>query len=122
MFQLDFDVKFPLLRLLLFLIDLKSTILLYHALDKRKYICIQTRFNNPTKDCFSDKKYTFSIQTRTTQIEISIFLICVQNQLPNTFSTALACIKILEARNTPPPHEFQTLNVLLHIKLETKFN
>ena len=27
LFQLDFDVKFPLLRLLLFLIDLKSTIL-----------------------------------------------------------------------------------------------
>ena len=26
LFQLDFDVKFPLLRLLLFLIDLKSTI------------------------------------------------------------------------------------------------
>ena len=27
LFQLDFDVKFPLLRILLFLIDLKSTIL-----------------------------------------------------------------------------------------------
>ena len=28
LFQVDFDVKFPLLRLLLFLIDLKSTIFL----------------------------------------------------------------------------------------------
>ena len=27
LFQLDFDVKFPLLRLLLLIIDLKSTIL-----------------------------------------------------------------------------------------------
>ena len=33
LFQLDFDVKFPLLRLLLFLIDLKSTILLYQIVD-----------------------------------------------------------------------------------------
>jgi hypothetical protein len=33
LFELDFDVKFPLLGLLLFLSDLKSTIV-YIALDK----------------------------------------------------------------------------------------
>ena len=34
MFQLDFDVKFPLLRLLLFLIDLKSSILCHLEIVK----------------------------------------------------------------------------------------
>ena len=33
LFELDFDVKFPLLRLLLFLSDLKSTIMLYNQLN-----------------------------------------------------------------------------------------
>ena len=36
LFELDFDVKFPLLRLLLFLIDFKSTILDY---SDQKNIC-----------------------------------------------------------------------------------
>ena len=104
------------------MVDKVISFLFQLCFRKKKIICIPTRHNNPIKDCFSDKKYTFSIQTRTTQIEISIFLICVQNQLPNTFSIALACIKILKARNAPPPHEFQILNVLLHIKLVTKVN
>ena len=37
MFQLDFAVKFPLLRLLLFLIDLKSTIILIIRWDEEDH-------------------------------------------------------------------------------------
>ena len=33
LFQIDFDVKFPLLRLLLFQIDLKSTIITPHLYE-----------------------------------------------------------------------------------------
>ena len=41
-----------------------------------KCICLQKTFNNPPiKACFSNKNYTVSIQTRLTQMEISIFLI-----------------------------------------------
>ena len=37
--------------------------------------CIPITFNNPLKACFSNKKYLITIQTRPTQIVISIFLI-----------------------------------------------
>ena len=50
LFELDFDVKFPLLRLLIFLSDLKSTILYNiistHIESKAKLlICIQEFMN-----------------------------------------------------------------------------
>ena len=45
LFQLDFDVKFPLLRLLLFLIDLKSTIVTSFTISNRlkKYFSLQRK-------------------------------------------------------------------------------
>ena len=49
LFQLDFDIKFPLLRLLLFLIDLKSTIVYQNSLI--------LAFNT----CFSTTQYPFRI-------------------------------------------------------------
>ena len=42
LFELDFDVKFPLLRLLLFLIDLKSTIVDQKALIRIFHTCFLT--------------------------------------------------------------------------------
>ena len=53
LFELAYNLKFTLLRLLQFLIDLKSTILIY--------ICIPITFNNPLKVCFSNKKNTITI-------------------------------------------------------------
>ena len=79
-------------------------------------ICISITFNNPLKVCFSNKKYLITIQTRPTQIVISIFLIekpvfnrflkiiGVQNQLPITFCSDLVCNKILMVRNSTPTH------------------
>ena len=89
-----------------------------------KYICISITFNNPLKVYFSSKKYLITIQTRPTQIVISIFLIekpvfnrflkiiGVQNQLPITFCSDLVC-DINGWRFDPHKHEFVTINILL---------
>ena len=69
-------------------------------------IFIQITFNYPVKACFSNKKYLITIQTRPTQIVLSIFsiekivfigflkTICVQNQSHITFCSDLWCNKI----------------------------
>ena len=62
----------------------------------KKHICKPITFNNPIKACFSNKKYTVSIQTQTKQIKYrnpgSNFLkdYCCTKQ----FGTALVCINI----------------------------
>ena len=78
--------------------------------------CISVTFNNPLKVYFSSKKYLTTIQTRPTQIVLSIFLIektvfnrflkiiGVQNQLPIPFCSDLLCNKTLMVRNSTPTH------------------
>ena len=48
----------------------------FHVDDQnKKGICIPITFNNPLKVSFSNKKYLFTIQTRTTQIVKVFFLL-----------------------------------------------
>ena len=87
---------------------------------------INNIYNNPLKVYFSSKKYLITIQTRPTQIVISIFLIekpvcnrflkiiSLQNQLPITFYSDILYNKTLKAR------KFEYLISLLHIKSEQK--
>ena len=66
-------------------------------------------FFNPIKACFFNEKYSFTIQTRITQIVNSIFLIKtsflkiiigVQNQLHISFGSDLVCNKIFRDINS----------------------
>ena len=60
-------------------------------------------FNNPSKVCFSNKKYPITIQTSPTQIVFNAFLkiISAQNRIPINFCSDLECNKTLKAK---PPH------------------
>ena len=57
---------------------------------------------------FWNKKYTFSIQTRPTQLKTTYFFLnisflmitVVQNELPISFVIALVSYKILKVRNS----------------------
>ena len=86
-----------------------------------QFFCIPITFNNPLNVCFSNKKYTITIQTRPTQI-VKLFkpvfngflkIISAQNQLPIPFCSDLMHNKTLKARNTTPTQtkEFQTINI-----------
>ena len=63
-------------------------------------ICTPITFNNPSKVCFSKKKYTITTQTRPTQIVKAYFLLTNR------------------VRNSTPTDT----NFLLHIKSEQKVN
>ena len=58
MFQLDFKVKFPLLRLLQFLIDLKSTIYRNMFIQDFLKLNYPTRNNKDYTDIIRDEKST----------------------------------------------------------------
>ena len=62
---------------------------------KKIFFCISITFDNPLKVYFSSKKYLIAIQTRPTQIVISIFLIekPVFNQFLNIIGVQNNCKK-----------------------------
>ena len=79
-----------------------------YDVDKSTHL-MQT-FNNPLKACFSNKKCHITVQTRKTQIVLSVLVIenrifnrflkifNVQNELPITFCSDKVCNKALKAR------------------------
>ena len=79
-------------------------------------IIIPITFNYHIKSCFTNKKYSVTIQTRLIQIVNCIFkIIGVQNQLPITFSKALMRTFYIKIYIYPAPHT-QIYNLPLHIK------
>ena len=84
---------------------------------------------------FLIKKYHVTIQTCTTQMVNSMFLIkklvligifkdnwCKKNKKLISFGTAFVFSKILKVRNyTPTPTNFQHPDILIHNKCEPKY-
>ena len=72
----------------------------YNDIDKSLNFCTPTTFDNPLQACLSNKKYLITIQTRSTQIVKSYFLLKTrffnglqQNQLPITVCSDIVCNK-----------------------------
>ena len=77
--------------------------------------CIPITFNNPIKAGISNKNYLITIQTRTTEIVISIFLIV--NPVFYRFLKIIGVknqLLFVQISSTPLIHEFLTFNSTLN--------